>query len=167
MSTYPPGPQPVEVNGEMVLYGDGRTKQAFADDADINKMLAKAQRTGSLSHLAKHGGFYGDFSDIDDLLDAHDKLQRGVEIFEDLPSELRKEFHNDAGNFFRYVNDPQNSGELGSLFEKLAEPGRAILRPNTGRSLEDPGPTTAEPSSPPQAAPASSDAPNPAPSGAE
>ena len=35
-------------------YKDGRTKQAFKDQCDINKMLAKAQRTGSIAHLNKY-----------------------------------------------------------------------------------------------------------------
>jgi hypothetical protein len=43
-------------------YNDGRTKQAFADSCDINKLLKKAQRTGSISHLMKYPeATYGEF----------------------------------------------------------------------------------------------------------
>ena len=42
-------------------YSDGRTKQAFKDSCDINKMLKKAQTVGSLSHLLKYPeAVYGD-----------------------------------------------------------------------------------------------------------
>ena len=120
------GPQPVEVDGEMKLYGDGMTVQSFQDETDINKILKKAQRGMSLSHLQKHGALYGDFTDIDSLMAAHEKLARGKEIFDDLPSEVRREFANDASAFFKYVNDPDNRGRLQELLPVLAEPGQVL-----------------------------------------
>ena len=72
-------------------YSDGRTKQSFKDATDINKLLKKAQRTGTLSHLEKFQGQYGDFSDFD-FLEAQNNLARGKQIFEQLPSEVRREF---------------------------------------------------------------------------
>ena len=80
------------MDGINVLYGDGRTKQSFADSTDINKILKKAQKVGSLSHLVRHGAFFGDFSDVPDLLKAHERLKTGQKIYNDLPSELRREF---------------------------------------------------------------------------
>ena len=35
------------------VYDDGRTKQSFKDQCDINKILKKAMRTGSIAHLQK------------------------------------------------------------------------------------------------------------------
>ena len=78
-------------------YSDGRTKQSFKDGTDINKLLYKAAKGDSISHLAKHGAVYGDFSDIDDLLTAHNRLERGKQIFMDLPGEVRAEFNNNPG----------------------------------------------------------------------
>lgn len=108
-------------------YDDGRTKQAFVESTDINKILAKAQRGGTISHLAKHGAMYGDFSDIDDLLSAHKRLERGQAIFDELPSEVRKEFMNDLGAFYRYVTDPANAERLQELLPDLARPGRQMV----------------------------------------
>lgn len=107
----------------------GRTKQSFKDDTDINKMLKKAQRIGSISHLQRHGAFYGDFSDIADLQTAFDRYRKGVEIFNDAPSEVRREFDNDPVAFFSYVNNPENAGKLSELLPKLAEPGDMITAP--------------------------------------
>ena len=131
MSVHEVGPQPVEVDGEMVLYGDGMTVQSFKDDADINQLLSRAARGESLSHLVKHGAEYVDFADAEDLMQAVDRIERGREIFAELPSEIRNEFNNDMAAFFTYVNDPENRDKLRERLPKLAEPGRvlpAVLR---------------------------------------
>lgn len=73
-------------------YGPGLTKQSFKDSTDINKILTKMAKTGALSHLDKYAGEYGDFENID-LLEAQLRLQRGQEIFNDLPAELKREFN--------------------------------------------------------------------------
>ena len=56
-------------------YDDGRTKQAFKDSTDINKILVQAAKGDSISHIAQHGAVYGDFSDIDDLLTGYARLE--------------------------------------------------------------------------------------------
>ena len=110
-------------------YPDGRTKQAFKDQTDINKILAQAAKGKTISHLARHGAVYGDFSDIDDLLVAHNRLKKGQSIFDQLPSEVRREFDNDLGKFFRFVNDPENLEKLPQLLPGLAKPGDQMAAP--------------------------------------
>ena len=105
------------------VYDDGRTKQAFKDDTDINRLLARAQQTGSLSHLAKYEPVYGDFVGFD-FFEAQQRLARGRTIFEELPTEIRKEFGQDAGKFFEFVNAPENVGKLDKIFPEIAEPGK-------------------------------------------
>jgi phage internal scaffolding protein len=106
-------------------YGPGRTKQSFKDSTDINKILAKAQVTGSLSHFEKHGAFYGDFADMPtDPFEAREVLARGQAIFADAPSEVRAEFRNDPLAFFAFVNDPANSGRLEELLPAIAQRGK-------------------------------------------
>ena len=116
---------------------DNKTKQAFRDDADINQMLAKAQKAGTISHIEKHGAEYGDFTDMPDLLTAHQRMARGVEIFNELPSEVRREFGQDPGAFFKYVNDPANKDDLVRLLPGLARPGSQLPNP---AARQDPGP---------------------------
>jgi hypothetical protein len=54
-----------------IKYEDGLTKQAFKDSCDINKLLKKASKQGSLAHLIKHPeGVYGEFDGEFDLLTA-------------------------------------------------------------------------------------------------
>lgn len=107
-------------------YGPGKTKQAFKDECDINRILQRAQKTGTVSHLAKHQAVYGDFANFDFERNLN-AITRGREIFDDLPSELRKEFHQNPGEFFRYVNDPANADRLPELLPQLAQPGRQYL----------------------------------------
>lgn len=129
-------------------YSDGRTKQSFKDGTDINKLLYKAAKGDSISHLAKHGAVYGDFSDIDDLLTAHNRLERGKQIFMDLPGEVRAEFNNNPGDFYRFVNDPNNVDRLAEVLPRLAEPGDQLRevqrRPDNVPADPPPPPAPAE-----------------------
>ena len=111
---------------------DGMTKQAFKDQTDINKILAKAQKTGTVSHLAKYEGIYGDFTDIDDLLTAHQRLTRANEIFSELPSEVRREFDQNPAGFFNFVNDPANKDRLKEVLPAIAKAGQYFPVVNEG-----------------------------------
>lgn len=141
-------------------YNDGRTKQSFKDSADINKILRKAQKAGTLSHLQKFEGVYGDFSDFD-YQEAQIMLARGKSIFDELPSEVRNEFGNNPASFFQYVNDPANKDELAKKLPALAAPGRQLIR-LFGEPEEPKAPTLpAEPAGvEPAAAPAAAESPS-------
>ncbi len=102
----------------------GRTKQAFKDDADVNRILDKFRKTGTITHLNKFGAQYGDFADMPDLLQAHERLKAGHAIFGELPAEVRAEFAQDAGKFFAFVNDPANKDDLPRLLPAIAQRGR-------------------------------------------
>lgn len=136
-------------------YPDGRTKQAFKDSTDINKILVKAQKGDTISHLAKHGAVYGDFSDIDDLLTAQTRLATGQRIFDQLPGEIRREFEQSPAKFYNYVNDPANADQLANLLPGLAERGnqlQTIVRSAaTMSNIPEPIPTPVENTPPAQA----------------
>ena len=110
---------------------DNRTVQSFKDETDINRIIAKAQKTGTISHMAQHQAEYASF-DTFDFLDAQLRIARGREIFDELPSEVRREFGNDPGAFFTFVNDPQNKDKLEEVLPKIAESGRYF--PKIGRA---------------------------------
>lgn len=137
-------------------YSDGRTKQAFKDSTDINKILTRAAKGDAITHLAKHGAVYGDFSDIPDLLEAEARLSRGRQIFAELPGEIRREFHQDPARFFAYVNDPANADKLHELLPGLAEPFQQLPNiVNKPGNVAEPAPEpTPPPAQPDPAAPA-------------
>ena len=116
-------------------YGEGRTKQAFKDQCDINKIIKKAQKAGSLAHVQKYPeAVYGEFDGYD-LLEAYGKLERAKEIFAELPSEVRNEFSNDALAFAGFASNPVNSSRLAELLPAIAEPERYFPNPvNAGKA---------------------------------
>lgn len=143
---------------QVQSYDDGRTKQSFKDETDIVKILHRAQKAGTHSHLDQYEKIYGDFSDFD-FLEAQINLTRGREVFDALPSELRTEFNNSPAAFFTYVNDPANHDDLRRKLPGLAAPGR--------QNLDVSGNTPpADPPAPLQPAPAPADPP-PAPAPAD
>ncbi len=110
---------------EPLKYEDGMTKQCHASECDINKIMARFDRTGTISHVAKYEGVYADFSDFD-FHEQTNKLTRGREIFDDLPAEIRQEFGQNPGKFFAWVNDPKNEDDVRAKLLGLGEPGRQL-----------------------------------------
>lgn len=114
---------------EAKVYEDGRTKQAFADSCDINKILKKAQTGLSLAHLQKYdASVYGDFENYD-LLEAHMMVEKAKKIFNDLPSEVKNEFDHDPLAFAGFCSDPLNVDKLHEILPALAEPGAYFPNP--------------------------------------
>ncbi len=109
-----------------IEYNDGRTKQAFKDETDINIIMKRAQVTGTISHINKHEARYGDFADFDFFEHAL-ALNNAQNIFDDLPPEIRQEFHNQPQEFFEHVNHPDNVNAEDYNLKALAAPGRQNL----------------------------------------
>lgn len=111
-------------------FGPSLTKQTFKDSTDINKMLNKAQQTGSIAHLMKYPEpVYGEFNAEFDLLTARAQIDRANTIFADLPSEVRNEFGNDALAFVKFAGDPANNDKLRELIPAIAKPGSYFPNP--------------------------------------
>jgi hypothetical protein len=108
------------------VYGPGRTKQSFKDSTDINKILDRARQGKAVTHLSRYQPEYGDFSDMPDLLQANERLQRANEIFEALPGETKREFNQDPAAFFTWVGDPKNQSDLESKLKEIAKHGDSV-----------------------------------------
>ncbi len=106
-------------------YDDGRTKQCHADECNIEKIMARFNRTGTISHLAKYEGVYADYSDVD-FFTLTRQLTQGREVFDALPAEVRREFGQSPQAFFDFVNDPANKDELRKKLPALAKPGTQL-----------------------------------------
>ncbi len=110
---------------QVKKYTDGRTKQSFKNECDINKIMARAEKAGTISHLQKFEGVYADYSDFD-FFEQTQKLTKGREVFDALPAELRREFGQSPAAFFNYVNDPANVDDLREKLPALAAPGTQL-----------------------------------------
>ena len=102
------------------------TVQSHKDNCNINRVLDRTKAGAGVSHLMKFAGQYGDFSDLDEnsYEDMVTRLANARSIFEDLPAEIREEFGNNPGLFFKKVNDPEFKDRLEEIFPALAAPGR-------------------------------------------
>lgn len=121
---------------------DGMTRQEFADECDINNLMASYERTGVFTHLNRGQPDFYDASEVPDLQSAIDMLDRAESAFMRLPAAARREFDNSAVRFADFAADPAN-------LPRMREWGLAPAAP-----LE-PEPVVL-PAEPPAAAPAAS-----------
>lgn len=101
--------------------GPSRTKQASADECDINQMMARYQKTGHLP-LGMGVGRYGDFDTVDDFLSAQLIVKTAELQFNSLPAEVRGRFNNQPQALLAFIQDPANLEEarkLGLLKEEI------------------------------------------------
>ncbi len=99
-------------------------KQSFKDECDINMIMAKYQKTGTLSHLATHGSRYG-FATSKDFRDCMETVKEAEALFAALPSAVRRKFGESPHSFLRFCENPENRTEaamLGLLDENAVLP---------------------------------------------
>lgn len=103
----------LEHNG-IVSTNPSLTQQHFKDEADINKIIARYNRTGVLvdpSVPRSGSAMFGDFSDIQDFQSAQNAICAATEAFGELDSRLRRRFNNDPGQLIAFLDDPKNYEE--------------------------------------------------------
>lgn len=93
---------PVKV--ALVFPEQGRTKQSFKAECDINNIMAKYQRTGLVEFVNKHEPQYGDVTGFD-FQASMNQVIAAQAMFEALPSSVRKRFHNDPAEFVAFMDD--------------------------------------------------------------
>lgn len=117
------------------------TKQAFKDECDINKIVAKYHKTNQITHLNRVQGSYGDFSQVSDYQSALNAVMAAQDAFMGLSSKIRARFGNNPAEFLNFVSDDKNYEEalkLGLLddekkniyLQKLAEKQKSQTPPS-------------------------------------
>lgn len=94
--------------------GPGRTKQAHKAECDINNILARFKKTGTLDFQQQHAPQYGDVTAID-FQNAQLLIAQAKGMFAAMPAHLRSEFDNEPGKFLAFVNDPTNRAKAEKL----------------------------------------------------
>lgn len=104
--------------------GPSLTHQAMSQECDINRIMAKYQKTGILDHRNTFQGMYGDYTETPvDYQESLNAVIQAEEMFSSLPASVRKRFQNDPGSFIDFVADPENKDELVRLgLTKPVEP---------------------------------------------
>lgn len=126
----------------------GFTVQADRDEADINKIVARFQKTGQLPPARGGQPFFGDVSDIDGLADAYMKIKEADDLFMQYPAEVRERFDNDPVKMIDFLSDEGNRKEAIDL-------GLVVRKPDEVHPNERPRPVDPVPVPPAPAAAAS------------
>lgn len=114
----------------------GRTKQSFKDECDINLIMARYMKTGVLDFVTKHAPQYRDVTGLD-YQAAMQQVAKAQSMFMDLPSAIRSRFENNPALFLDFVQDPANEAEMHQL---------GLLRPDYVPKRPDaPAPSVAQP----------------------
>lgn len=95
--------------------GESRTHQSFADEVNINTIMAKYAARGILDHIQAHGGRY---ENLPDALDYHENMNLMIaadEAFASLPAAIRSRFDNHPGDFLEFIKDPDNQDEINEM----------------------------------------------------
>lgn len=96
------------------------TRQEFADECDVNKLMAQYEKSGILPTMSGREPRYLDVSDVPDLQSALNLLNEATEAFMSLPATVRRDFDNDPQKFISFAENPDNIEKMREW--KLAPP---------------------------------------------
>ena len=118
------------------------TQQSQKDETDINKVIRRYTRTGTIERVSKFEAKFGDATG-GDFRDALELVTNAKESFYELPSNIRKRFDNDPGKLLAFMEDPLNRDEaitLGIIDETwtAATDGLGEHVPEGGNVVEKP-----------------------------
>ena len=99
------------IRHRLEFHDKSLTKQSFTDECDINKIMARFEKTGVIEHANEHQGQYGDFT-VSDYHSALNAVIAAQDSFNSLPAKIRARFKNDPSEFLDFVNNPDNVQEL-------------------------------------------------------
>lgn len=100
----------------------GFTVQADREDADINKIIARFNKSGQLPPTFRGEPFYGDVSELGDLQESLIKIKEADELFMSYPAELRERFENDPVKLVDFLKDEKNRKEAEDLGLVVRQP---------------------------------------------
>ncbi len=101
---------------------EGRTKQSFTEQCEINNIMARHQQGVAITHLNKNAANYG-FATSHDFAESMRIVKTAQDMFDGLPSTIRNRFANDPGQFLDFVQDADNrkEGEKLGIWQTMAE----------------------------------------------
>ncbi len=111
---------------QKVVSPEGRkpAQQQFKDDTDINSIMRKFQKTGTINHSATHQPEYG-IATGPTLHQAMNLVTKANSMFEELPSSIRNKFKNQPSAFLDFVQDHNNAAEAEELGLELSTEAKA------------------------------------------
>ncbi|MGL5408551.1 MAG: hypothetical protein ACRDAP_07530, partial [Shewanella sp.] len=94
----------------LVFSEPSHTQQQYAQECDINQIVARAMRGGDVTVFsnAERGEYY-DTTTAGDFTYAMQLMTEVRSDFESLPSNIRANFANDLETYVRFMSDPRNA----------------------------------------------------------
>lgn len=96
----------------ITIDGPSMTRQEFADECDINVLMAHYEKNAVLPPTNSKQPSYFDASGVPDFREALDIAREAEEAFMRVPAIVRKELDNDVYKFVEYAQDPANTEQL-------------------------------------------------------
>lgn len=120
---------------------EGKTKQSFRDECDINRIMARYLSTGELPNLNQVEPQYLDCTAFD--YQEHQNFIAGaMSLFHELPSAIRNRFKNSPAEFLDFCSQDKNRPELTEmgLLRPITEPviPAPTLTPSTPQNGSNP-----------------------------
>lgn len=95
--------------GDIDFSGDpGLTRQEFAEECDINTIMARYEKQGVISHVNRAEPVYLDTTLYKGLQASMDAFKEAETAFLALPAKVRREFDNDPQKFVDFAVNPEN-----------------------------------------------------------
>lgn len=94
--------------------GVGRTEQCHKAKCDINNVIKRYMKTGTLAQRMGNG-LYGDFTNVSDFQVSLNRVNDAIQDFQSLPSSIRKRFGNDPAMLIEFISDDSNYQEAVNL----------------------------------------------------
>lgn len=120
----------------------GREKQSFKEECDINNIMRRFSVTGVLDHVNQRQPMWGEVPDLD-FAGAMAIVVDARERFEQLPALVRDRFNNDPAKLLEFIRDPANRDEGVKL---------GLFRPKEAPAAPPPVSPTGTPSATPPSA---------------
>lgn len=101
-----------------------KTKQQFKDQCDINKIMKRYQKSGTIDHFSSQEPFYGDVSGLTGYKDHLEKVMEANHLFNGMEADIRERFENSPEKFIDFMGDEKNIDEaleLGIITKKPEE----------------------------------------------
>lgn len=115
---------------------NGRTKQSFKAECDINNIMARYLKTGVLEHVRQNVGQYLDVTGAD-FQEAQNLVAGATSMFHELPSHIRTKFDNNPAEFLKFMENPRNAEEAREL--GLLAPEAKVATPLPGEPTKATG----------------------------
>lgn len=120
--------------GDLECKDKSMTQQSFAEEVDVNNIVARAVKTGMLGDplaIGRREAVFGDFSDVDSFHTSLNRVIAAQNAFMELPADVRARFNNDPGQLIAFLSDEANRDEavkLGLVVKKevAADPAAKV-----------------------------------------